>query len=185
VRSTQFTFRLRALGALGGVLLVASACTSAGASTAPSVAAPSAASGGTVTVAVASGTVGSYLTGADGKTLYEFTPDTANTSTCTDACATKWPPFTVPSGGSMPTAGSGVTGTLTSFARADGSMQVAINGIPLYYYGGDGKAGDTTGQGVGGKWFVASPAGTAPVASGAPAASPAPTTSGGGAGSGY
>ena len=184
MRSTHIPFRLRALGALGGVLLVASACTSAGASSAPSAGAPSAAGGGAVTIAAASGSVGAYLTGDGGKTLYEFTQDTMNTSACTDTCATKWPPLTVPSGGSMPTAGSGVTGTLTSFARADGSMQVAINGIPLYYYSGDGAAGETTGQGFAGKWFVASPAGTAPVASGAPA-SAAPTTSGGGAGSGY
>ena len=35
-------------------------------------------------------------------------------------------------------------------------MQLAINGSPLYYYAADTKAGDTTGQGVGGKWFVAS-----------------------------
>ena len=36
-------------------------------------------------------------------------------------------------------------------------MQVAINGSPLYYFAKDAKAGDTNGQGVGGKWFVASP----------------------------
>ena len=41
-------------------------------------------------------------------------------------------------------------------------MQVAINGLPLYYYADDTKAGDTTGQGVGGKWFVASPTGAMP-----------------------
>ena len=55
-----------------------------------------------------------------------------------------------------------MTGALTTFARPDGKMQVAINGLPLYYYAGDTKAGDTTGQGKTGKWFVASPTGTAP-----------------------
>ena len=47
-------------------------------------------------------------------------------------------------------------------------MQVAYNGIPLYYFAGDTKAGDTTGQGKSGKWFVASPTGAAPAGSAAP-----------------
>jgi predicted lipoprotein with Yx(FWY)xxD motif len=55
-----------------------------------------------------------------------------------------------------------VTGSLTTFARPDGTTQVAYNGSPLYYYAADTKAGDTTGQGVGGKWFIASPTGTGP-----------------------
>ena len=69
------------------------------------------------------------------------------------------------------TPGAGVTGALTTFARPDGTMQVAINGFPLYYYSGDTKAGDTTGQGKFGKWFVASPTGAAPAGSAAPSAS--------------
>jgi len=48
-------------------------------------------------------------------------------------------------------------------------MQLAINGLPLYYYAPDTKAGDTTGQGVGGVWFIATPDGTLPSA--APSAS--------------
>jgi predicted lipoprotein with Yx(FWY)xxD motif len=165
--------RIRALSVIGGVLLVVSACSSSGASTAPSApaaaasTAPSgaAASGGgeTYTLAVANGAVGAYLTGEDGKTLYEFTPDSMDTSTCTDTCAQNWPAFTVESNATL-TPGAGVTGALTTFARADGKMQVAINGIPLYYFAGDTKAGDTTGQGKAGKWFVASPTGSAPSA---------------------
>ena len=50
-----------------------------------------------------------------------------------------------------------MTGALTTFARPDGSMQVAYKGAPLYYYAGDSAAGDTNGQGVGGNWFVAAP----------------------------
>jgi predicted lipoprotein with Yx(FWY)xxD motif len=174
MRPTHTGARIRALSAIGGVLLVVSACSSTGASTAPSApaaaatTAPSgaAASGGgaTFTIAVANGTVGAYLTGADGKTLYEFTPDSTNTSTCTDTCAQNWPPLTVTAGDTL-TPGAGVTGALTTFARPDGTMQVAINGIPLYYFAGDTKAGDTTGQGKSGKWFVASPTGAAPAAS--------------------
>ena len=60
-----------------------------------------------------------------------------------------------------------MTGTLTTFARPDGKMQVAYNGVPLYYFAADTKAGDTTGQGKAGKWFVASPTGPLPSASAA------------------
>jgi len=179
MRPTRTGAVIRAVAAIGGVLLLVSACSSSGASTAPSApaaasTAPSAAAssggGGTYTVAVANGTVGAYLTGEDGKTLYIFTPDSANTTTCTDTCAQTWPPFTVESDDTL-TAGTGVTGKLTTFARPDGKMQVAYNGVPLYYYAADAKAGDTTGQGKFGKWFVASPTGNTPAASGAPSSS--------------
>jgi len=169
------------LFAAAGVLaIVAAACSSSsGGSTAPSQAAAaspasSSAAGDVYEVKVATGAAGSFLTGEDGKTLYVFTADSANKSTCADACATNWPPFTIDAGESVK-AGDGVTGALTTFARADGSMQVAINGEPLYYFAKDAKAGDTNGQGLNGKWFVASPAGTAP----APASSGAPSSSGG------
>ena len=168
--STPGTFRTRTIAALGGIVLLVSACSSSGgASTAPSVAAAStpaptsasspAASSGDNTVAVANGAVGAFLTGPNGMTLYTFAADSANTTACTGACATKWPPFVL-QGTATVKAGDGVTGTLATFARPDGSMQVTYNGIPLYYFGGDGKAGDTTGQGFADKWFVASPTGT-------------------------
>ena len=50
-----------------------------------------------------------------------------------------------------------MSGKLTTFARPDGTMQVAYNGAPIYYFSGDAKAGETNGQGAGGKWFVAAP----------------------------
>jgi len=125
------------------------------------------------TVAVANGAVGAFLTGPNGMTLYTFAADSANTTACTGACATKWPPFVL-QGTATVKAGDGVTGTLATFARPDGAMQVTYNGIPLYYYSGDTKAGDTNGQGLFGKWFVASPTGAM--------GSPAPSASSGGGG---
>ena len=126
-------------------------------SPAASAPAASAAAGGeTYEIAVATGAVGSYLIGEGGKTLYTFKPDSANTSTCTAGCATAWPPFTASAQDTLK-AGAGVSGKLTTFARPDGTMQVAYNGAPLYYFSGDAKAGETNGQGVGGKWFVAAP----------------------------
>lgn len=107
-------------------------------------------------VNASSGSVGPYLTAAGGRTLYTFKADSANTSTCTGSCAQTWPPFVVATTDTL-TAGSGVTGTLTTFARPDGAMQVAYNGAPLYYFKSDTTAGDTNGQGVGGSWFVAAP----------------------------
>jgi predicted lipoprotein with Yx(FWY)xxD motif len=175
--------RIHLLGALAGLVLLVAACSSSGggSSAAASVAASAAASTGgaaasaggaaqgSADVGVGNGAVGAFLTGKDGKTLYVFTSDSANKSTCTDQCATNWPPFTVPAG-TTPNADSGVTGTLTTFARPDGTQQVAINGLPLYYFAKDTKAGDTNGQGVGGKWFVASPTGAMPSPAGSGAA---------------
>ncbi len=154
MRSTTRPF----LAVLGGLALVLAACSSSGASPAPSAAA----GGGALVLATGSGTVGAYVTGTDGKTLYIFTPDSANRSTCVDACAATWPPVIVT--GAAPAAPADVTGALTTFARPDGSMQLALNGMPLYYYAKDTKAGDTTGEGVGGKWFVARPDGALPSA---------------------
>ena len=125
-----------------------------GASASPAASAAAAAQ--TYTLAIATGTVGSYLTGKDGLTLYTFKPDSANTSTCTGSCASNWPPFIVSASDTLK-AGTGVAGTLATFARADGSMQVAYKGAPLYYYSGESKAGDTNGQGIASKWYVAAP----------------------------
>jgi predicted lipoprotein with Yx(FWY)xxD motif len=155
------------VGLLVAVSLAIVACTAQ--------ATPPPAAGGAAAVTVATGTspsLGVYLTGAGGKTLYILTKDTANTSTCSGACATNWPPLTVPAGGTA-AAAPGVGGTFSTFARADGTTQVANKGMPLYYFAGDTKAGDTNGQGSGGVWFVATPDGGGPPAGSPAAGSPA------------
>ena len=114
------------------------------------------AAGESYEVKVGNGAVGAFLTGEDGKTLYIFKKDSPNKSVCAGDCATNWPAFTV-EGAEAATPGDGVKGALTTFARADGAMQVAYNGAPLYYFAADTAAGDTNGQGVGGVWFVATP----------------------------
>lgn len=104
-------------------------------------------------------TLGAYLTDNQGKTLYLFTKDTKNTSTCYDQCAENWPPLLVQA---KPSAGKGVAASLLGTAqRKDGKLQATYNGLPLYYFAKDAKPGDTTGQGVGDVWFVVSPYGTA------------------------
>ncbi len=114
---------------------------------------------GDVTIAVMQSSVGAYLAGADGKSLYVLTTDGASSSTCTDSCAQNWPAFTL-TDGQTAIAGDGVTGNVSTFARADGSMQVAIDGHPVYYFAGDSAAGQTNGQGIGGVWFLAGPDGS-------------------------
>lgn len=161
------TIRVRAT--LGGLAVTAAivlgACSSAAtpppAATAAASAAPSAAvssAAGTATLAAATGSVGSYLTGANGMTLYTYKPDTSSPgkSTCNGTCAATWPPFEI-AAGSTPTAGSGVTGAIATITRDDGSTQVTYKGAPLYYYRGDSAAGDTNGQGIQGVWFVVAP----------------------------
>lgn len=115
---------------------------------------PSAAAG--LEIGTGTGAAGTYLTRPDGMTLYIFTKDAPNTSVCTDTCAENWPPLIVPAG-TTPGVVSGVTGALSTFARADGSLQVAYDGKPLYAFIGDKAAGDTNGQGVNDVWFIAAP----------------------------
>ena len=85
------------------------------------------------------------LTGPTGMTLYTHAGDSATSSTCTGACATAWPPLTATG---QPMAGTGLTGKLGTLTRADGTTQVTYAGLPLYYWQGDKKAGDVTGDGV-------------------------------------
>ena len=149
-------------------IFVVTACSasggSPGTSPAPASQGPASAAAGGVAIGTASSaSLGTFLTGANGKTLYTHAGDGSNTSTCTGACATAWPPLTVAAGG-QPTAGAGVTGKLGTLTRADGTMQVTSAGLPLYYWQGDAKPGDTTGDGVNG-FSVAKVGGTAPVPS--------------------
>jgi predicted lipoprotein with Yx(FWY)xxD motif len=101
--------------------------------------------------------LGSFLADAKGMTLYLFTKDTPNTSNCYDKCATNWPPLIVTE---KPVAGEEVDAALLgTTTRKDGSLQVTYNGWPLYYWIKDVNPGDTTGQDVGGVWYVISPKG--------------------------
>ena len=98
--------------------------------------------------------LGDFLVDAKGMTLYMYTKDTAGVSNCTADCLKAWPPL-VATGDLV--AGAGVTGKLGTITRADGTKQVTYNDMPLYYWASDMKAGDMTGQGVGGVWFMLSP----------------------------
>jgi predicted lipoprotein with Yx(FWY)xxD motif len=95
------------------------------------------------------------LTDAQGKTLYYFTPDTATTTACTGSCAQNWPPL-LATGSGAPTSSTSLPGTLKAQTTANGS-QCEYNGHLLYTFSGDTASGMTNGQGLFGKWFVATP----------------------------
>ncbi|GCE09894.1 COG4315 family predicted lipoprotein [Dictyobacter aurantiacus] len=105
------------------------------------------------TKATVNGSSQVILTNAQGMTLYYFTPDTATTSACTDSCASTWPPAFFDGTGVVPHVSS-LQGTF-SLLDTSSKKQIAYNGHPLYTYAGDSAAGQTNGEGIGGKWFVA------------------------------
>ncbi len=108
--------------------------------------------------------LGKFLVDGKGMTLYIFTKDTADTSNCTGGCAKAWPPFLAT--GDVK-AGDGVDQSMIGTATlADGSKIVTYNHMPLYYWKGDVKAGDATGQGVQNVWYVLSPDGKPVMTSG-------------------
>jgi predicted lipoprotein with Yx(FWY)xxD motif len=95
------------------------------------------------------------LTNADGRTLYYFTADTATTVACSGSCTSMWPPLLF-TGSSAPTSPATLPGNLSTQTVANGN-QVEYNGHPLYAFSGDTAAGQTNGEGLFGKWFVATP----------------------------
>jgi predicted lipoprotein with Yx(FWY)xxD motif len=92
-----------------------------------------------------------YGVGTNGMTLYTYDKDTKGVSNCSGVCAGIWPPYT--------TAAKPATlpANVTLITRADGSMQFAYKGMPLYYYAVDLKAGDKNGDGFGGIWHIIKP----------------------------
>jgi predicted lipoprotein with Yx(FWY)xxD motif len=131
-----------AFGLLGGALAAAGGSSgSASASTTPGAQLKTASIGG-ITV----------LVNGSGQTLYWFAPDTSGKSTCYGFCAQYWPPVAGPLG-----AGPGVTGTLATTTRTDGTKQETYNGHPLYTYVGDSSLGQDNGNNLnlnGGVWHV-------------------------------
>jgi predicted lipoprotein with Yx(FWY)xxD motif len=167
--------RSRILMAVFSTVLVAAiaACTSAAATIAPVTQAPTSApasatpaSGAPASAAAASGStvdakpVGSngtiLVAGSNGMTVYNFSKDVkdSKTSACTTGCITKWPALTV-AAGATPVAGTGVTGTLGTITRDDGTLQVTYNGLPLYFFSGDKAPGDSNGVYTG--WVAVKP----------------------------
>ena len=111
-----------------------------------------------VDLMTATSSAGEIVVDAKGMSVYFFTKDVkdSGTSACTDACLAAWPPVTTDA--ETPQV-EGVTGTVGTITTPDGAKQVTLNGLPLYYFAKDTKAGDILGQGVNGVWYLADPSG--------------------------
>ena len=98
--------------------------------------------------------LGDILVDARGMTLYLYSRDEPAVSNCYNGCAAAWPPLltdAAPNGPDAISAGLGLT------SRTDGTQQVTYNGVPLYYWMNDKNPGETSGQNVGGVWFIVNP----------------------------
>ena len=105
-------------------------------------------------------TLGNYLAGKNGQTLYFFSSDANGQNNCPGGCAVTWPAYSV----SNLTAGQLDAGlNLTDFnsiSITGGGTQLTYKGWPLYTYSPSGMpeaAGQVSGDGVGGIWFIAKP----------------------------
>src|SRR5260370_27181884 len=122
------TRRLSILGFSLGFVILLAAC---GSGTNPSGSGHSASAlAAAPTVLVAQDmTLGSILTDAGGRTLYQFSPEKGGKIVCTGAGLTPWPaPFS-----SHALARAGVTGTVALITRPEGGHQLTYNTWPLYY----------------------------------------------------
>jgi predicted lipoprotein with Yx(FWY)xxD motif len=156
--------------ALGAALLLTlglAGCSTAG-SAAPSPSPSPAAQGDapattdsspSVDVTVAATTLGKVVVDGKGMTAYYFDADVKDSgkSTCTSACATAWPAIEATT--ATPKV-SGITGKVGTITGVDGGRQITIDGRPIYTFVGDKKAGDVTGQGDKGVWYVVNPDGS-------------------------
>jgi len=90
------------------------------------------------------------LVNGKGFTLYWFAPDTPAKSACNGTCTDYWKPLKGPA-----TLSPGVTGSLATIKRSDGTVQATFDGHPLYTYVSDTAPGQASGNGTnldGGVW---------------------------------
>lgn len=91
-----------------------------------------------------------YLVDGQGYSLY-----TLSLGECAGDCLKEWLPLLVT--GKL-VAGDGVVEQKLGIAAlGDGSRQVTYGNLPLFYYIGDSRPGDTNGHGLDGQWFLGRP----------------------------
>jgi predicted lipoprotein with Yx(FWY)xxD motif len=150
-RGLGFGVGFRTLRVLGAVFALAT-----------SVAGASAAGTSLGTVAsTRNSALGEILVNSAGRTIYHSSAEPRGRIACVRTCAVKWPPLVI-SASVKPVAGPGVKSSLLgTITRPDGRRQVTYRGLALYLFGGDAKAGQVNGQGIGGTWHAITPAGVA------------------------
>jgi predicted lipoprotein with Yx(FWY)xxD motif len=149
------------LAAPAAAALALAGCTS-GSDDSSSGAATSSSAAAAQNVALTTGDsiLGSIVVDAQGRTVYSFDKDTAGsgTSACSGECLATWPAVTTDT--DSPQASDDVTGDVGTLTRDDGSVQLTLNGLPLYLFSGDKAAGDINGQAQQGVWWVIAPDGS-------------------------
>lgn len=145
---------------VGSIAIVSAVLAGCGGSSGTSTSTPTSATGATSAAAKSAPSLvigtyktpedGTLITGANNRTLYVFKPDEKSTSaheklsTCKGACAKVWPP--VLASGTPAVAGEANAALIGLTTRSDGTKQVTYNGLPLYYYTADTKAGQSVGN---------------------------------------
>jgi predicted lipoprotein with Yx(FWY)xxD motif len=122
--------------------------------------APSGPAAPAATVTSRTTNLGPTLVDGSGRALYLFSSDSPTMSTCDGSCASVWPP--VSAAATPQAAGGARPDLLGTLRRADGTTQLSYHGHPLYYFAGDAKPGDTTGEGLkqfGASWYALTPGG--------------------------
>lgn len=114
---------------------------------------------------VADSSLGKIIVDKSGLTVYYYTLDKAGSgkSVCSGPCLAAWPAITP--AGAKPT-GTGITAKLGTITRDDGTLQITVNGLPIYLFVKDKAPGDVNGQGVGKVWYVVGPRGNMMTAGG-------------------
>jgi len=110
---------------------------------------------GTAKLATATvGSLGKVVVDGNGRTVYVYDMDSKGKSNCEGGCLAQWP--AVAAGTGSPQLAGIDASLISTVSRSDGSKQLAINGMPLYLFAQDSKAGEAKGQAFGGVWWVVS-----------------------------
>jgi hypothetical protein len=75
--------------------------------------------------------------------------------------------------------------TLGAIKRPDGSVQLTLDGWPLYRYAGDSAPGQINGEGIDGSWFAVRPTGAQALTASTGSSTAASTGTGSTGGYGY
>lgn len=110
--------------------------------------------GGGLTIVIKQ-VVGGIVASSNGRSLYQ-NGSGRNQSACRRGCGKDW----LPAGAVDLDQVKGIDRRLIGQMRlADNSLQLTINGQPMYFFAGDSKTGDMNGQGRDGCWSTVSPQG--------------------------
>lgn len=123
--------------------------------------------------------LGTVLVNGQGRTVYAFLPEKGGKLQCTGSCASLWPPVMAGSGGKPAVSGEASASMVSTVTSPTGGSIVTYDSWPLHTYASDSGPGSASGQGIAGKWYVVSPAGT-PITKKASSSSSS-SSSGGGA----